>query len=163
MIAKVSFDYAATQDDELNLKVGDVVTGIKKVDAGWWEGELNGKRGMFPENFVEEIEDNAVPPAAVQPTPPPPSAVSAPKSTKKFVKVTFDYDASQEDELELKVGQIIELLEDDDDGWWKGKINGKQGMFPSNFVEVIKDEPISPLPTPLQPGKIYNQQNLLNL
>lgn len=152
MIAKVSFDYAATQDDELDLKVGDVIISIKKVDAGWWEGELNGKRGMFPENFVEEIEGGDAPPPTTEPTPSPPAAV--PKSGgKKFVKVTFDYEKTQDDELELKVGEVIELLEDDDDGWWKGKLNGKEGVFPSNFVEVIKDGPAPVLPTPLQPGK----------
>ena len=22
-------------------------------DGGWWEGELDGKKGMFPDNFVK--------------------------------------------------------------------------------------------------------------
>ena len=24
-------------------------------DAGWWRGELNGKQGVFPDNFVKVI------------------------------------------------------------------------------------------------------------
>jgi hypothetical protein len=25
----------------------------------------------------------------------------------------------------------------EDKGWWKGKLNGKVGVFPENFVEII--------------------------
>lgn len=49
------FDYDATEDDELTLHVGDIVTNIDQADGGWWTGELNGKEGLFPENFVEVI------------------------------------------------------------------------------------------------------------
>ena len=55
--AKVLFEYDAEQEDELTLAVGDIVTNIEQLDEGWWEGELHGKRGLFPENFVEIIEE----------------------------------------------------------------------------------------------------------
>ena len=54
--AKVLFDYDAEADDELTLKEGDLIRNIEKKEDGWWEGELYGRRGMFPENFVEEIK-----------------------------------------------------------------------------------------------------------
>ena len=57
--AKVLFDYEAEADDELTLKEGDYIRNIEKKEDGWWEGELSGKRGMFPENFVEEIKKPA--------------------------------------------------------------------------------------------------------
>lgn len=42
----------------LTLKVGDIVK-VTKVDiGGCWEGELNGRRGHFPFNYVKFIEDN---------------------------------------------------------------------------------------------------------
>ena len=53
--ARVTFSYKAVEDDELTLEVGDIITNIVDVDVGWCEGELNGKRGMFPNNFVEMI------------------------------------------------------------------------------------------------------------
>ena len=53
--ARVTFSYKPEQDDELVLEVGDIITNITDVDVGWCEGELNGKKGMFPDNFVEEF------------------------------------------------------------------------------------------------------------
>ena len=53
--ARVYFCYKPKHDDELTLKVGDIITNIIDVDGGWCEGALNGKRGRFPYNFVEII------------------------------------------------------------------------------------------------------------
>ena len=49
------FDYDAANPDELTLKEGQVVVVLSKHagDSGWWEGELHGKRGVFPDNFVD--------------------------------------------------------------------------------------------------------------
>lgn len=52
------FNYITNQEDELNLKVGDIITNVHTFDGGWCEGELNGKKGMFPENFVKVKEEN---------------------------------------------------------------------------------------------------------
>ena len=49
----MEYDYKAEQEDELNLKVGDVISNVQTAEGGWWEGELRGKKGMFPENFVK--------------------------------------------------------------------------------------------------------------
>jgi len=51
--AKVIFEYNASQEDELTLAVGDIVKIIDQSDDGWWEGELNGKHGMFPESLLK--------------------------------------------------------------------------------------------------------------
>lgn len=50
--AIVEFDYKAQHDDELTITVGDIITNIRKEDGGWWEGQLKGRRGLFPDNFV---------------------------------------------------------------------------------------------------------------
>lgn len=51
--AKVTFDYQPENPDELKLTVGDILIVTNKEEEGWWEGDLNGKIGMFPTNFVE--------------------------------------------------------------------------------------------------------------
>ena len=51
-VVEVKFDYDAEQPDELTLHVGDIIKNCKLVEDGWLEGELNGKRGIFPDNIV---------------------------------------------------------------------------------------------------------------
>lgn len=38
------------------------------------------------------------------------------------------------------------ILGDDEEGWWRGKVNGKEGVFPCNFVEPIEEEEEEPPP-----------------
>ncbi|XP_068795108.1 mitogen-activated protein kinase kinase kinase 21 isoform X3 [Struthio camelus] len=51
----------------------------------------------------------------------------------------YDYEASGEDELSLRRGDVVEVLSQDaavsgDDGWWAGKIRHRLGIFPANYV-----------------------------
>ncbi|KAI8842031.1 SH3 domain-containing protein [Chytriomyces cf. hyalinus JEL632] len=47
-------DFDASEPDDLPLRTGDVVTVTEDIDDNWYRGELkNGRRGMFPKNFVE--------------------------------------------------------------------------------------------------------------
>ena len=54
--AVVMYDYSAQQDDELTLRVGDVIHSIVKLGEGWCEGVLNDRKGVFPDNFVKVTE-----------------------------------------------------------------------------------------------------------
>ena len=56
----------------------------------------------------------------------------------KKCRVLFSYQPKHDDELELKNEDIIDFLAEVEDGWWKGKLRGRVGVFPSNFVEMIK-------------------------
>nr|XP_047921628.1 CD2-associated protein isoform X1 [Anser cygnoides] len=161
----VEYDYDAVHDDELTIQVGEIIRNVKKLEEeGWLEGELNGKRGMFPDNFVKEVKkdvepkDDALPakkeksgnvaslvqrmnicglPAGgFQPHPPPKSFKK--KSKKRQCKVLFEYVPQNEDELELKVGDVIDISEEVEEGWWSGTLNGKSGLFPSNFVKELE-------------------------
>nr|KAF6507981.1 SH3 domain containing 21 [Rousettus aegyptiacus] len=51
---RVLFDYHPEAPDELALRRGDEVKVLRKTteDIGWWEGECQGRRGVFPDNFV---------------------------------------------------------------------------------------------------------------
>ncbi|XP_077443254.1 CD2-associated protein [Stigmatopora argus] len=165
----VEFDYEALHEDELTLRKGDLIKNVSCIqEDGWMEGDLNGKRGLFPDNFVKELkqedketksepkEESAqpmkreksvgnvanlvqrmstigIPTGGFQPRP---SAV--PKKVKKRqFKVVFDYQPQNEDELELKLGDIVEVVDEVEEGWWSGIINGKTGLFPSNFIKEV--------------------------
>ena len=70
-----------------------------------------------------------------------------PQSSKIFcAKVVFSYAADNIDELSLEPGQIVEVLAEEEEGWWRGRMGGKEGVFPSNFVEIIEEvaEPSKP-------------------
>lgn len=56
------FPYEAVNSDELTLVEGDTVTILSRdvEDKGWWKGELNGKIGVFPDNFVQIMNQDEV-------------------------------------------------------------------------------------------------------
>ena len=58
---------------------------------------------------------------------------------KKFFRAIIDYSAVNEDELTLKVGDIVELLghEEEEEGRYKGQLKGETGFFPFNYVEDL--------------------------
>ncbi|EPQ04778.1 CD2-associated protein [Myotis brandtii] len=132
----VENDYDAVHDDELTIRVGEIIRNVKKLqEEGWLEGELNGRRGMFPDNFVKEIkrgteskDDNlpirrerhgnvaslvqristyGLPAGGIQPHPPTKNILK--KIKKRQCKVLFEYIPQNDDELELKVGDIIDI------------------------------------------------------
>lgn len=49
------YSYAGQHDDELAFNAGDIITMISKDEEAWWKGELDGRVGVFPSNYVEEI------------------------------------------------------------------------------------------------------------
>ncbi|GJE86500.1 SYLF-domain-containing protein [Phanerochaete sordida] len=51
----------------------------------------------------------------------------------------FDFNAVQSGDLSFKKGQVITVTEmsDNTDTWWSGKVDGRTGSFPANFVEVV--------------------------
>jgi hypothetical protein len=51
------YTFQACQDGDLGFKKGDIVTIIKRTDSknDWWTGQINGKTGIFPSNYVETI------------------------------------------------------------------------------------------------------------
>lgn len=61
--------------------------------------------------------------------PPPPSAAASEK--KDLVKALWAFEATGgSDELKFDIGDVIEIISRDDENWWTGRLNGKQGLFP---------------------------------
>ncbi|XP_039473726.1 SH3 domain-containing kinase-binding protein 1 isoform X2 [Oreochromis aureus] len=157
--AVVEFDYEAQQDDELSLTAGDIIVNIRRDEGGWWEGELGGRRGLFPDNFVREIKKEGKrdggQASTIRPDLANGSASPVLDSTvrpgrkgeqirKRRCKAAFSYVPQHEDELELKIGDVIEIISEVEEGWWEGVLNGKTGMFPSNFTKEILTDSETP-------------------
>ncbi|CAE6423993.1 unnamed protein product [Rhizoctonia solani] len=51
----------------------------------------------------------------------------------------FDFIAQESGDLSFNKGDIITVMKktNSTDDWWTGKLNGKQGIFPANFTEVV--------------------------
>ncbi|XP_043204299.1 SH3 domain-containing kinase-binding protein 1-like isoform X10 [Amphibalanus amphitrite] len=150
--ALVEYDYEAQHTDELTIRVGDVVTDLAPTEPGWMRGKLRGKVGVFPDNFVKMVHRDMAKP---RPNPSEPAHTGSLKTNgvarrtqdaskrpgRRRCKALFSYTPDKADELALKLNDIIDVLEDVEPGWWKGSLNGKVGVFPSNFVEELPPLP----------------------
>uniref|UniRef100_A0A4W5PXT9 Osteoclast-stimulating factor 1 n=1 Tax=Hucho hucho TaxID=62062 RepID=A0A4W5PXT9_9TELE len=131
----VLIDFEGAMGDEMTVQAGEVVTSVTKAsEEGWLEGELRGKRGIFPANFVKEVPVYLIGDSKREPRSLRKSRMI--KQTRKC-EVAFAYSPLNEDELELVVGETIEILREIEDGWWMGMKSGKVGAFPSNFTKEI--------------------------
>eukprot|EP00049_Salpingoeca_infusionum_P014023 m.261112 g.261112 ORF g.261112 m.261112 type:complete len:588 (-) comp15575_c0_seq2:491-2254(-) len=53
--ARALYDFQGNQQDgELSFSAGDEITVLSKdVGEGWWQGEVKGQQGLFPESYVD--------------------------------------------------------------------------------------------------------------
>ncbi|XP_062814324.1 SH3 and cysteine-rich domain-containing protein isoform X3 [Anolis carolinensis] len=54
----------------------------------------------------------------------------------------YKFVPQENEDLEMRPGDRITLLEDSNEDWWKGKIEDRVGYFPANFVQRVQDEKI---------------------
>jgi myosin-1 len=50
--ARALFDFNAQEANELSFRYNEVIN-IVSMNGDWWEGELNGRRGLLPSNYVQ--------------------------------------------------------------------------------------------------------------
>ncbi|XP_061526629.1 unconventional myosin-Ie isoform X1 [Phycodurus eques] len=72
------------------------------------------------------------PPGGGRPKPAPKPKPQVPKC-----KALYAYDAQDTDELSFNANDIIDIIKEDASGWWSGRLRGKQGLFPNNYVDKI--------------------------
>ncbi|XP_033017195.1 sorbin and SH3 domain-containing protein 2 isoform X45 [Lacerta agilis] len=159
--AVAKYNFNADTNVELSLRKGDRVILLRRVDQNWYEGKLPGtnRQGIFPVSYVEIIKKNATKGADVSPVPPIPQSYSCDRihhlsSTKpqrpvfahenihsggEPFQVLYNYTPRNEDELELREGDVIDVMEKCDDGWFVGTSRRTKffGTFPGNYVKRL--------------------------
>jgi len=137
---KALYDYSAQEENELTFKEGDLINLVEVYeDSDWWKGELNGKIGIFPSNFTEELGE---PEAAKLQNISQKSTTISPNTQFSNIgkrRALFNYKATESTELTFKEGDIINIIEKPGDSdWWRGELNGNLGLFPSNYTQELK-------------------------
>nr|XP_015853452.1 sorbin and SH3 domain-containing protein 2 isoform X4 [Peromyscus maniculatus bairdii] len=147
-IAKYNFN--ADTNVELSLRKGDRIILLKRVDQNWYEGKIPGsnRQGIFPVSYVEVIKKNAKG-AEDYPDPPLPHSYSSDRihslSSNKPHRPMFTHENIQgggepnEDELELRESDVVDVMEKCDDGWFVGTSRRTKffGTFPGNYVKRL--------------------------
>ncbi|XP_028736993.1 sorbin and SH3 domain-containing protein 2 isoform X23 [Peromyscus leucopus] len=157
-IAKYNFN--ADTNVELSLRKGDRIILLKRVDQNWYEGKIPGsnRQGIFPVSYVEVIKKNAKG-AEDYPDPPLPHSYSSdrihslssnkphrPMFTHENIQgggepfqALYNYTPRNEDELELRESDVVDVMEKCDDGWFVGTSRRTKffGTFPGNYVKRL--------------------------
>ncbi|XP_050960638.1 SH3 domain-containing protein 19 isoform X1 [Labeo rohita] len=118
------------EEGELSFSEGDVITLTEYVNEEWGRGILNGRTGIFPLNFIQDIEETETSPRK---SPAPPAGV------RTRGRALYDFTPESEDELCLKAGDVVCDLEDMDAEWFLGESGGKRGIVPKNYIQVLLD------------------------
>ncbi|KAI5998721.1 SH3 domain-containing protein [Pisolithus albus] len=79
---------------------------------------------------------------------------SKPGVTKVEARALWDWSSEDPSDLNFHAGEIIEIISETNEDWWTGRNRaGKQGLFPSAYVEKLRSssEKLSPDPFPDTP------------
>jgi hypothetical protein len=145
------YAYEAQSEGELTFKEGQKIIVLTKDSSGWWMGELNSVTGLFPSSYVQLESDSPEKPIRIHSI-----AVgeqtealknlranitsSDKDSNKPTAKAIYDYTPDEENELRLKVGDVI-TINRHEDSWYLGtNQRGESGWFPANYVELQHKE-----------------------
>uniref|UniRef100_A0A8C1L588 Osteoclast-stimulating factor 1 n=1 Tax=Cyprinus carpio TaxID=7962 RepID=A0A8C1L588_CYPCA len=139
------YNFNADTNVELSLRKGERVILLRKVDQNWYEGKIPGsnKQGIFPASYVDVIKGSPSKSPSHQ------GDMHTYKAHKKMMQdsqhsggdfqAVYNYVPRNEDELELKEGDVIDVIEKCDDGWFVGTSQRTRlfGTFPGNYVKPL--------------------------
>ncbi|XP_061086873.1 dynamin-binding protein isoform X1 [Conger conger] len=156
--ARALMSLSAQLEEELDFQEDDIITIIGVPEPGWYEGELDGRRGVFPEGFVEllaplrlggagqdagpyeiyeeEEEDEDRESARVE-------EEEEEDEDGVFGVALYDFRALEAGELDFDVGDRIRVVSTLEDGWLEGRLRGRSGVFPHRFVR-LEDPQLTP-------------------
>ncbi|NWT02027.1 SRBS1 protein, partial [Mionectes macconnelli] len=161
--AIAKFNFSGDTQVEMSFRKGERITLIRRVDENWYEGRISGtsRQGIFPVTYVEVLKrpvvKNAIdypdPPASLSPSrsvtasPQQPQAQQQGASPERSqtprdivsYQALYSYTPQNDDELELRDGDIVDVMEKCDDGWFVGTSRRTRqfGTFPGNYVKLL--------------------------
>jgi len=129
--ARVVFEYTSTSPYELSISEGEMVQVLEEDDGSGWIKVVDdsGGKGLVPASYVEVVETEEKVPEV------------ASRASAQCVRGLHNYQATDQDEINVEVGSMIQLTsgprggQNYGDGWWEGiDKRGNKGIFPSNYV-----------------------------
>ncbi|XP_068253644.1 sorbin and SH3 domain-containing protein 1 isoform X35 [Nyctibius grandis] len=161
--AIAKFNFNGDTQVEMSFRKGERITLIRRVDENWYEGKISGtnRQGIFPVTYVEVLKRPVVKNAIDYPDPPmslspnrsmtaspqqpqaqqqgaSPDRSQTPRDTVSY-QALYSYTPQNDDELELRDGDIVDVMEKCDDGWFVGTSRRTRqfGTFPGNYVKLL--------------------------
>lgn len=136
------FNFNADLPVELSFRKGEVISITRRVDDQWLEGRIPGtsRSGIFPANYVQgAIPNQAAPHANSLPQTQAPNSPGSLMVQHQPYKAVYNYKPQNSDELELREGDIVQVVEKCDDGWFVGTSERTRafGTFPGNYVAPV--------------------------
>uniref|UniRef100_A0A674NKQ3 Dynamin-binding protein n=1 Tax=Takifugu rubripes TaxID=31033 RepID=A0A674NKQ3_TAKRU len=129
--ARALMSLHAQLNEELDFREGDLIIITGLPEPGWFQGELDGRRGIFPEGFVE----------LVGPLRSPQEEENKETETEEeegsvYVVALYEFRAMEAGELDFDMGDRIRVISTLEDGWLEGEVQGRRGIFPHRFVKM---------------------------
>ncbi|XP_053727524.1 vinexin isoform X5 [Synchiropus splendidus] len=131
------YNFNADLPVELSFRKGEVICITRQVDDKWLEGRISGtsRSGIFPASYVQGAAPNSTNPSAK-------SQANVPNNSvlqRQPYKAVYNYKPQNSDELELREGDIVQVMEKCDDGWFVGTSDRTHafGTFPGNYVAPV--------------------------
>lgn len=128
---RVIGDFNKTSKHEIELHTGDLVEIVEKCTNGWWFCQCDTKQGWVPASYLEPLDT------------PDESEEAQPNYAGEQYVTTTAYQAEQEDEVSLEVGEEVAVIHKLLDGWWVVRKGDETGHFPSMFLQSANKKPLS--------------------
>ena len=129
-------------DGELDFTAGETIRVTEKINDEWLRGEIGGQIGAFPCNFVDISVDivNKLPHSEAKARNNESEESGTTHSERiLYCKGIFDYNSDVQGDLSFNAGDVIQVLKKVGDEWIEGELNGRVGMFPVAYVEMVTD------------------------
>ncbi|XP_038559021.1 vinexin isoform X4 [Micropterus salmoides] len=137
------FNFNADLPVELSFRKGEVIDITRRVDDQWLEGRISGtsRSGIFPASYVQGAIPNQTAPSNPHFSylPQVPNKPGSTAAQRQPYKAVYNYKPQNSDELELREGDIVQVMEKCDDGWFVGTSERTRafGTFPGNYVAPV--------------------------